>query len=74
LKVDGILRAKALLINDEHHWDIDECEIQHDFDLYHCDYDEICEVFIDAVIGAEDTKIEHYQLIAALENGVDIFR
>jgi hypothetical protein len=74
LQVDGILRAKALLINDEHRWNLDECYIQHDFDLYDCDYAEICEVFIDAVIGDEDTKIEHDQLIAALENGVDIFR
>jgi hypothetical protein len=74
LQVDGILRAKALLINDEHNWNIDECYIQHDFDLYHCDYAEICEVFIDALIGDDDTKLEHGLLISALENGVNIFR
>jgi hypothetical protein len=74
LRVDRMLRAKALLINDEHRWEIDECEIEHDFDLYECDYAEICEVFVDEVIGEEDTKIEHDRLIAALESGRNIFR
>jgi hypothetical protein len=73
-KVNGTLRAKALLINDEHSCDIDKCEIQHDFDLYECGYTEICEVFVDEVIGFDDTKIEHDHLIAALEDGRNIFR
>jgi hypothetical protein len=74
LRVDGTLWAKALLINDEHGWYIDECEIEHDIDLYECDYAEIREIFIDEVIGEEDTKIEHDCLIAALESDRNIFR
>jgi hypothetical protein len=74
LKVGGTLQTKAFLVDDEHRWDIEKCKIQHDFDLYECDYSKICEVFVDEVIGSEDTKIDFDRLIAALEDGRDIFR
>jgi hypothetical protein len=77
LRIDGLLKAKALLVNDEHRLDIfnpDRCEIEHDYDLYECDYDEICEVFINEVIGEEDTKLDHDRLIQMLESGQNIFR
>lgn len=74
LRVDGILRAKALLVNDEHRWYIDECEIVYDFDLYDCEYEEVCKIFVDRVIGEEDTKLDHDILIQMLESGQNIFR
>jgi hypothetical protein len=74
LRVDGTMQAKALLINDEHRWEIDKCEVEYDFDLYECDYAEIRSIFSDEVLGQEDTKIEHDCLIAALESGRNIFR
>jgi hypothetical protein len=74
LKVDRILQAKALLINDEHRCDINECEIEYEFDLYECDYAEICQIFSDRVISEEDTKLDHDRLIQMLESGQNIFR
>jgi hypothetical protein len=77
LRIDGLLTAKALLVNDEHRLDIlniDGCEIEHDFDLYECDYGEICEILVDGAIGKEDTKIDHDNLIVMLESGQNIFR
>ena len=74
LRVDGTMQAKALLINDEHRWEIDKCEVEYDFDLYECDYAEIYSILSDEVLGNEDTKIEHDCLIAALESGQNIFR
>jgi hypothetical protein len=74
LKVDRLLQAKALLINDEHRCDLNECEIEYEFDLYECDYAEICQIFSDRVIGEEDTKLDHDRLIQMLESGQNIFR
>jgi hypothetical protein len=77
LRINGLLTAKALLVNDEHRLETlnpNESEIEYDFDLYECDYGEICEIFIDEVIGAEDTKLEHDRLIQILESGQNIFR
>lgn len=74
LRVGGKMHAKVLLINDEHRWEIDECEIEYDLDLYECDYAKVCGIFSDEVLGSEDTKIEHDCLIAALESGRNIFR
>jgi hypothetical protein len=74
LFVDGLTKTRAYLINDEHFTNTFESEEEFYFDLYEADYDEVCAAFVDEIIGAEDTKIEHHALIEHLENEKNIFR
>ncbi len=74
LKVDGLLQAKALLVNDGHRCEIDNYQIAYDLDLYECEYAQVCEIFGNRAIGARDTKLDHDSLIQMLESGQNIFR
>jgi hypothetical protein len=74
LKVEGVLQAKALIVNDEHRCEFDESQLAYDLDLYECEYEQVCEIFVDRVIGGEDDKLDHALLIRMLESGENIFR
>lgn len=69
LRVDETLSAKALIVNDEHRTRIEILNIEHDLDLYHLSLQELAEAIRPEYLGDEDDKVDHAELIGALEAG-----
>jgi hypothetical protein len=73
LRVDGTLRGKGLLVNDEHSCRIEQFDCTHDIDLYNVAFEEVERVILEDYVSDEASKIEHHAVIAALEAGKPIF-
>jgi hypothetical protein len=74
LRVDGDFSSKGLLVNDEHRYQIDNVVSGFEIDLYHIDFDEIENIIKPEYLDLGFTAIDHKLVIAALEQGKDIFK
>ncbi len=73
LRVDGMLRAKGLIVNDEHRTRIENLAVEHDLDLYNSSFEEIAAAIRPEYLGDEDERVNHQVLVAGLERGDEIF-